>query len=337
MFRASCRAIGVLIAVLAMSSCKGSDATTAPASQSIGIAVSTAELDVMCGSTGVMTVTLTRGGDFDGVVNVAVSGLPGGVTAFLSPRELAGTNITSTLTMVAEEAAPPGSYSITVKATASIGEATTSYTLVILEAPHFHMSMEPSVLTVPQGRSGTATVRITRSGGFSGSVALSAANTQGGLTVTFDPASVTGTTSIVGLSVAATVPTGSYALTVAGAAEGVATVTSMIQLDVVSLAGEWYLVADPSELTIVRGGQGQTDVRVVTESELPGWATYSLVEPPAGIYATFEYHYNWGYPATAMIAVPSTVSAGQYMLTLAAAFPGIETKTMTLGLTVTDP
>jgi hypothetical protein len=335
MFKASSRATGALIAILAMASCDVSDAT-APY-QSISIAVSPVDLIVLCGTTGVTTATLTRGGDFDGNVTLAVSGLPQGVTAFLSPSELAGTNMSTTITIVAEETAPPGSYTITLTAMSSIGEAATNYRLEIVEVPHFHMSVEPSELTVPQGRSGTATVRITRRGGFWGSVALSVANTMSGLEVTLDPEIVHGNTSTVTLSVATTVPTGSYTLTVAGAAEAIPTGTSIISLNVRSPVAEWYPVADPPELTVVRGNHGLTDVHVVTEEELPGWATYSLVNPPAGIYAVFEYHFDWGYPATAIIVVPNGVAAGQYMLTLAATFPGIETKTTTIGLTVKDP
>jgi hypothetical protein len=335
MFRSSSAATGILTAILAMAACVGSDAT-APQPPSISIAVSPADVTVLCGAAGVAMATLTRNGGFAGVVNVSVSGLPPGVTAFLSDRELAGTSTSTMITVVAKENAPPGSHTITVKASSSVGAVTATYTLVIVEAPLFRLSVEPSVLTVPPGGSGTAIVRIGRSGGFSGSVALSLTDPPSGLTVTLDPVIVTEAASTITLAVGPLAPTGSHVLTVVGAADGLPTATSRIALDVRS-PGQSFLVAEPSELTVVRGGQGRTEVSVVTDYEMDGWATYSLVNPPSGISATFEYHFDWGYPATALIDVLSTVAAGRYMLTLGVAFPGIATRTMMIGLTVTDP
>jgi hypothetical protein len=336
MLRSISRASGVLtaiLAILAIAACSGSDAA-GPQSQSISITVSPADVTVLCGATGVTTATLTRNGGFDGVVSVSVSGLPPGVTASLSSSELAGTDMSTMITIVAEEAANPGSYTITVKAASSVGSVTTTYTLVIVEAPRFQLSVEPSVLTVLPGGRVMATVRITRSGGFSGNVALSVTGATSGLTVTFDPAIVTKTASTVTLSVAPTAPTGRTVLMVVGAADALPTATSSIALDVGS---QPLLVAEPSELTVVRGGHGRTEVSVVPAYELGGWATYSLVAPPSGISATFEYHFDGGYPATATISVPSTVAPGRYMLTLGVTFPAIATLTTMIGLTVIDP
>lgn len=336
MFRASSRASGALIAILAVAACNGSD-TTAPPSPSIKIAVSAAELTVMCGTTGMTTATLTRGGDFSGEVDLSVSGLPNGVSAFLSPSELTGTVTSTTITMVAMESAPPGSYTITVLATSSIGEATATYKLVIVEEPHFHLALDPSVRTVGPGRMTWISVNIDRRGGFSGSVSLSAVSSTDGFTVNFEPAIVTGTTATAMIEVAGTVPDGNYTLTVVGEAFGIPTTAALIALTVRTPVTEWYLVADPSELTVVRGSTGRAEVWVVTDDLFPGWATYSLVNPPAGVHAEFEYHYGGGYEATATIFVPTTVAAGRYTLTFAVSFPGVVAKTVTIGLTVKDP
>jgi hypothetical protein len=226
---------------------------------------------------------------------------------------------------------------ITVMATSSVGQASATYKLVIVDQPHFHMTIEPSVLTVAPGRSGTATVNIVRRGDFAGDVVLSIMNPTPGLTVSFDPQTLEGAYGIVMVQVAPTVPEGNYAFTIVGEGHDVPLVTARVSLNVRAALTGWYVVADPSELTIVRGGSGRTEAYVVTDVEFPGWATYSLVNPPPGIYADFEYHFDWGYPATVTIFVPSTVAAGQYVLTLAVSCPGIETKTITIGLTVKDP
>jgi hypothetical protein len=336
MFRASFfRATGALIALMAMASCNGNE-TTAPPSQSIGIAVSSAQVTVMCGTSAITTVTLTRGGEFAGVIDLSVSGLPNGVSAFLSPSELTGDATGVTITMVAEETVLPGAYTITVAATSSVGEASVTYGLVVIDPPHFHLGAEP-VMTVAAGRIGWTAVYIERRGNFSGAVTLSAVIPTSGITATFDPAIVTGTTGYMTLQVASTVPNGTYTVTVVGEADGVPTTTTKISLTVRSVVTDWYLVADPSELTVVRGGTVRTEVWVVTEDLFPGWATYSLIDPPAGVFADYEYHYDGWYPATAMIHVPSTVTAGRYVLTMGVSFPGFETKTVPIGLTVKDP
>jgi hypothetical protein len=337
MFRASARATGALLAILAVASCNGSDTTAPPPRQSIDISLSAAQLTVMCGNTGITTATLTRGGDYAGTVAIAVSGLPAGVTAFLSPSELGGSATSATIMMAAAETVLPGSYTITVTASSSIGTAAATYQLIIVDTPHFHMSVEPSTLTVAAGMSGTATVNIARRGDFTGEVELSADNPTPGLTVSFDPAKLEGTSAIVMVRAASTVPEGNYTFTVAGNGQGVPPATARLSVHVKALPTDWYVVAEPSELTVTRGSSGHIEVHVVTDVEFPGWANYSLVNPPAGISADFEYHYDWGYPATMTIFVPSTVAAGQYALTLATACPGLPTKTITIGLTVKDP
>lgn len=342
MFMATSRATGFLVVVAILLTASCSDATTGPAShqqsESIGIAVSSAQLDIVCGIPGTVTATLARGGGFEGAVNLSVSGLPPGVTAFLSPSVLAGANTTATISVLADETAPQGSYAITVKAVSSIGEATTAYILAVVYAPHFHLTVEPSVLPVETGKSGAATVHIDRRDGFSGSVELSAAVPRSELDVAFDPAVVMGTTSIVTVSVAATLPVGNYPVTLTGTAAAIPNGTTTVGLQVNTLPAGWYVTADPAELTVVRGSSGQTEVSIFPPYNLgAGWATYSLVNPPPGIAAGFEFWFDGGYPATATITVAQSVAPGDYTLTLAAAFQGYETRTTTIRLTVRDP
>lgn len=335
MLRASAHHTRVLIAVLALVSCDGRDAT-APRSrptQSIDISVSAAQLTVMCGTTGITTVTITRKG-YTGMVTIAVSGLPAGVTTFLSPSAMSGSATSTTIMMAAGENVVPGSYPVTVTASSSVGKDSASYTLIIVDTPHFHMSVEPSLLTVAPGTSGTAAVNIVRRGGFTGDVVLSADVLPPEVTVLFDPATIDGTRGIVTVRVGNAVPDGNYGFWIVGSGYDAPTTTVRLSVNVKAPLTDWYTVADPSELTVARGGSGRVEVSVVTDVEFPGWANYSLVNPPAGISATFEYHYDWGYPATMIISVPSNVPAGQYTLVLATSCPGISTKTITIKLTV---
>ena len=338
MFRGPSHATGILIAILAVASCDRSDTTSPPPPrQTIDIALSSAQVTVMCGTTGITTATLTRGGDYTGMVTIAVSGLPAGVTAFLSPSQMSGSVTSTTIMMSAAETVVPGLYTITVTASSDIGTDNATYKLTIVDTPHFHMSVEPSTLTIAPGMTGTATVNIERRGDFRGDVVLSVANSVPGMTVSFDPATIEGTRGIVLVRAAATAADGNSSFTIVGNGYDVPTVTARLSVNVKAPLTDWYVVANPSELTVTRGFSGRVEVSVVTDVEFPGWANYSLVNPPAGVTADFEYHYDWGYPATMLIYVASSVPAGQYTLTLATSCPGIPTKTITIGLTVKDP
>ena len=98
--------------------------------------------------------------------------------------------------------------------TAAVGCGTEGGTGV---AADYALSLTPAALTVVQGTNGTANVTITRTN-FTGAVTLSLGNAPAGVTGSFDPAAPTGTTSVLTLTVGATVTPGIQNLTVDGTA-----------------------------------------------------------------------------------------------------------------------
>ena len=58
-------------------------------------------------ATQTVTLTIARTGSFTGVVSLAVSGLPTGVTGSFNPTPIAAGQTTSTLTSLREGANPP--------------------------------------------------------------------------------------------------------------------------------------------------------------------------------------------------------------------------------------
>ncbi len=78
----------------------------------------------------------------------------------------------------------------------------------------FSLSVNPSSLTINPGASATATVTITRSGGFTGAVTLNAFEAlptvvlPGGIDITFNPASTTGNSSVATITVPSAAPPG---------------------------------------------------------------------------------------------------------------------------------
>jgi hypothetical protein len=239
--------------------------------------------------------------------------------------------------MTASDTTLEGSYTLVVRAASSFGTATATYKLLVVDTPHFHLSLDPSTLAVAPGMSGSTTVNIVRRGDYSGEVALSVADVAPGLTVSLESQTISRPRSMLTVRVAEAAPRGGYTFTIVGNGQGVPTITSRVVVHVKTSPADWYVVAEPSELTVTRGSSGVSEVHVATDVEIPGWSTYSLVNPPAGISATFEYWFDWGYPATMTIFVDPTVAAGRYTLTLAVSFPGTRTETAPIELTVKDP
>jgi hypothetical protein len=84
------------------------------------------------------------------------------------------------------------------------------------QTPDFSISPNPTSLTINRGASGTSTITITRTGGFTGAVALSASGLPSGVTASFNPASATGTSSVLTLTASGTATLGAATVTVTG-------------------------------------------------------------------------------------------------------------------------
>jgi hypothetical protein len=84
-------------------------------------------------------------------------------------------------------------------------------------SPSFTISPVPGSLTAAAGSTGTYTVSVTPSGGFTGTVGLSVAGLPQGATASFNPASVTTSgASVVTVRTASSTPAASYPLTFTG-------------------------------------------------------------------------------------------------------------------------
>ena len=100
--------------------CSG-DNGTGPGSKvpAIHLVVNPATVLVQQGSSGSMTVSLTRVGGFSGVVTLAVTGLPTGITASIAPAELSNATATATVNLIVAGTMAAGPYTATVTATSA--------------------------------------------------------------------------------------------------------------------------------------------------------------------------------------------------------------------------
>src|SRR5205807_10495676 len=116
---------------------------------------------------------------------------------------------------------------------------TISLTVNAAAAPNFSLSASPASLTVKQGTSGTSTITVTPSNGFTGSVSLSASGLPSGVTASFNPTSTT-TTSTLTLTASSTATTGTATVTITGTS-GSLTHTTTISLTITSAAATQLL------------------------------------------------------------------------------------------------
>jgi hypothetical protein len=201
--------------------CGDDDGGTEPTG-TIAVSASPTALTLAQGTSGTVTVTLVRGGGFSAPVSVAVSGLPAGVTASVSPSPLTGAATQATVTVNVAGTVVPGTYTATVTASAAgVGSATTTYNLTVTAAPSVTLSMGPATLSLAQGTSGTSTLTATRSN-YAGNITPTVTGNPAGMTVSFNPTPMTGNTSTVTVTVGSGVAVGNHTLTITGGTGGAA-------------------------------------------------------------------------------------------------------------------
>ena len=151
----------------------------------------------------------------------------------------------------------------------------------------FTISSSPSALTIAQGSSGTDTITVTDSGGFTGSVTLAASNLPSGVTATFATNPTTGASALT-LAVSASAPQGSTTITITGTSGALNPATTTIALTIgPSTGGGFTLSASPATLSIAQGGTAAETITVTDTGGFTGTVTISTVTGiPSGVAAT---------------------------------------------------
>lgn len=319
----ACTTAGFAIA----SACGGGEKGSGPA-PSLEVIVSSPALTVQQGASGSLTVSVTRGGGLSGNISLAVSGLPTGVTVAVSPDQLSGATTSASVLVTVAAAVPPGTYLATVKAAAArVGEVSTTYTLVVTAAPDFSLSVTTPAMSVLQGSTGTAALSIKRTN-FSGAVTFSLASAPSGIGALFTPSSAAADSAVVTLSIAASVPPGTYSLTIAGSgAPGVRTVA--LGLTVTVNAG-YVLAADSSSLTLPPGGGGSTRLSIARD-RFAGPIIVTADPLPTGVAVQIV---GSGDAQVVTVSAAATVAPGTYTVTLRGAAVGLSDRTIGLSVRV---
>jgi hypothetical protein len=174
--------------------------------------------------------------------------------------------------------AATGTYTITVTGKGGGDTATTTVSLtVVTAAPSFTLAASPSSVSVQQGANGTSTITATPSGGFDGSIALSASGMPSGVTAGFNPASIPSPgsgSSTLTLTVGSSAATGTYTINVIGSGTGGVVANATVTLTVTSASSN-----------LVQNGSFQT-------GSFTDWTTGGPVEPTITTAETYSSSYS---------------------------------------------
>jgi subtilase family serine protease len=154
--------------------------------------------------------------------------------------------------------------------------------------PGFTLSASPSSVTVAQGSSGDSTITSTVTGGFNGVISLSASGQPSGVTVTFNPTSITGAgTSTMMMTVASSTATGTYTITVTGTS-GSTVETTTVSLTVTGTSPNFTISASPSSITVARGSSGKSTITTTISGGFNSAITLSASGLPSRVTASFS-------------------------------------------------
>ena len=206
-------ACSTFILCLLLISCSGS------MPQDFSLSATPATVSLTPGAPGVpVSVTAAPTNGFTGTVSVAITGLPGGITA--QPATLSLTPGTATsVTMTAAAAAGAGMTTVTLTGTSGVLTHTSPVALAVsAPPPDFTLAVTPAFQTLVAGTSGSAiSVTANPVNGFIGTVDVALTGLPSGVTASPSTlALAAGVPQSITLSAAVTVPAATSAVTFTG-------------------------------------------------------------------------------------------------------------------------
>jgi kumamolisin len=194
------------------------------------------------------------------------------------------------------------------------------------QTPDFAISASPSSLTVVQGNSGGSTISISAIDGFSSSVSLSASNVPSGVTVGFNPTSISGSqTSAATFTVASGTTPGTYSITITGTS-GTLVHSTTVSLTVSSTVSSYSISASPNSLTVTRGSSANSTITLT--GSVTGTVTFSASGQGSGTTISFTPSSLSAPGATTMkVTASSSATTGTRTITITASGGGTSAKT----------
>lgn len=330
-------------AALSLAACAGGGdkelPTNPPPTPTIAIQVSPASATVSRGENATASVSLTRGGGYTGAVQLAATGLPSGVSVVFNPASLSGSTSSATMTVSAGEGAAAGkapSFQITASG-AGVNPSSASFSLEVT-APTIALSGVPPTISAVQGGSASIPLSITRGGGFSGSVTVTASGLPAGVTasaVTIPGSSSSGTMT---LNVSAAAVPGSASITLTAAGDGVVQQTATTSLTITAAATPAFSIsAAPAAVSLTAGDGATSNITVARSGGFSGKVTLSVEGAPSGMTASIAPAALEANETSALLTLTSTAAAvpGNYSLSVSGSGGGVANQSTAIAVTIT--
>src|SRR5262249_30734961 len=200
-------------------------------------------------------------------------------------------------------------------------------------APDFTLSASPSALTITQGNSGSSTITVNPTGGFTGSVTLSASGLPAGVTASFGTNPTTSTSTLT-LTASSTATTRTATRPVRGDSGTLRHATTITLTVNAPAAPDFSLAASPTSLTVVQGNSGSSTITVNPVNGFTGSVTLSASGLPAGVTASFGTNPTTS-TSTLTLTASSTATTGTGTVTVTGT-SGSLTHTTPISLTVSS-
>jgi uncharacterized membrane protein len=311
---------------------------TSGASPDFTISASPTSASVVQGNSGSTTITTAISGGFSSAVALSATGQPSGVTVSFTPASIPSPGSgTSSMTMAVASTTATGTYPITVAGSGGGSTHTTTVTLTVTAAavPDFTISGSPTAVTAGLGSSGTSTVGLAISGGFSSAVALSATGQPAGVTVSFSPASIPSPgsgNSTMTMTVGSTTVLGTYPITVTGSGGGLTHSTTVTLTVTGTTSGDFTLSASPTAVSIPVSSQGATTIAINPTGAFTGSVKFFTVGVPSGVTTSFGPN-PASSTSTLTFKSSATAALGTYTVTIHGN-SGTLNHTVTVSLTI---
>jgi len=183
--------------------------------------------------------------------------------------------------------------------------------------PDFSIAVDPTALSLAGGGTASASVAASGTGGFSGTVALSATGLPAGATASFDPASIAaGATSSLTIR-AGTAAAGTYQLTIAGTS-GSTQKTAALSLTIAESTGDadFTMAANPAYLTLDPNASGKSTVSIAGVAGFDGQVALSISGLPQGSSAGFNPTTVGAGGSSTLTVAAGNAAAGAYRATI---------------------
>lgn len=302
---------------------------TSPATPDYMLGVTPSTLTIEQGSSQDADVAITRS-NFTESVTLAAEGVPTAVAVAFSDNPVSGT--TSTMTVTVAPGVAAGSYSFTLRGTATgLADKTVTVNLMVEEASSYALTLSPTSTTIDQAASGTVDVTLTRTN-FTEEVDLSLENAPAGVTGTFSLDPVSGDASVLTIDVGASVPANDYMLTVRGTTASLSDQTATLTLTVAAAQG--FSLESVAPISVEQGSSGVRTVTITRSGGFTGDVTVTVTDLPAGITASVDPVTTSGTSVDVTINVAGTVTVGNYTGTVRGNATGFPEDTQTLEISV---